>query len=172
LDPDHPVPEAFGRFGEHEKLEMRFHDVIEEDPGMEPPREVDVPRLLSFGHGRMREPSQNAHLLVHCHAAISRSTASMALILAQTLPDLSGHNVMWEVLHIRPEAWPNLRIIEIGDGLLGRDGEIVAAAVEVYRKQLETKPHLVEFLTLGGRGRKVAAARQLSASASLSAPRS
>ena len=34
LDPDHPVPEAFGRFGEHEKLELRFHDVIEADRGM------------------------------------------------------------------------------------------------------------------------------------------
>jgi predicted protein tyrosine phosphatase len=49
LDPDHPVPEAFGRFGEHEKLELRFHDVIEEDLGMEPPREADVARLLAFG---------------------------------------------------------------------------------------------------------------------------
>jgi len=166
LDPDHPVPEAFGRFGEHEKLELRFHDVIEEDPGMEPPREADVARLLAFGRDLLREPSQHAHLLVHCHAGISRSTASMALILAQALPNLSGHNVVSEVLHIRPKAWPNLRMIEIGDGLLGRDGQIVAAAVEVYRKQLEVRPHLAEFMTLGGRGREVAAARQLSADAS------
>jgi predicted protein tyrosine phosphatase len=165
LDPDHPVPQAFGRFGEHEKLELRFHDVIEEDPGMEPPGEADVARLLAFGRDLLSEPSQTAHLLVHCHAGISRSTASMALILAQALPNLSGRNVMSEVLHIRPKAWPNLRIIEIGDGLLGRDGQIVAAAVEVYRKQLEVRPHLAEFMTLGGRGREVSAARQLSADA-------
>jgi predicted protein tyrosine phosphatase len=170
LDPDHPVPEAFGRFGEHEKLELRFHDVIEEDPGMEPPREADVARLLAFGRDLSREPWQNAHLLVHCHAGISRSTASMALILAQALPDLSGHNIMSEVLHIRPKAWPNLRIIEIGDGLLGRHGEIVAAAVEVYRKQLEIRPHLAEFMTLGGRGREVASAHQLFAGASANVP--
>src|ERR1700759_3923618 len=104
LDPDHPVPEAFGRFGEHAKLELRFHDVIEADRGMAPPGEADVARLLAFGHGLIREPSQNAHLLVHCHAGISRSTASLALILAQALPNLSGADVMQEVLRVWPKA--------------------------------------------------------------------
>jgi predicted protein tyrosine phosphatase len=159
LDPDHPVPEAFGRFGEHEKLELRFHDVIEEDPGMEPPREADVARLLAFGRDLMHEPSKNAHLLVHCHAGISRSTASMALILGQALPCLPGRDIMQQVLLMRPKAWPNFRIIEIGDAMLGRDGEIIAAAVEVYRKQLGIRPHLAEFMTLGRRGREVEAAR-------------
>jgi predicted protein tyrosine phosphatase len=161
LDPDHPIPQAFGRFGEHDKLELRFHDVIEEDPGMEPPREEDVARILAFGRGLMREPATRAHLLVHCHAGISRSTAAMALILAQALPNLPGCDIMQEMLRIRPKAWPNLRIIEIGDALLSRDGEIIAAAISVYRTQLEIRPQLAEFMTLGGRGREVAAARQL-----------
>ena len=30
LDPEWPVPEAFGAFGEHTKLELRFHDIIDE----------------------------------------------------------------------------------------------------------------------------------------------
>ena len=79
---------------------------------------------------------------------------------------------MVEVLRVRPKAWPNLRIIEIGDGVLGRDGGLVEAAAAVYRKQLEIRPHLAAFMTLGGRGREVAAARQLSAAASPNAPRS
>src|SRR5215217_5727756 len=161
LDPEHPTPQAFGSIGEHDKLELRFHDVIEEDPGMEPPREEDVARILAFGRGLMREPPRHAHLLVHCHAGISRSTAAMALILAQACPTLPGHDIMQEVLSIRPKAWPNLRIIEIGDALLGRDGEIIAAAIGLYLMQLEIRPHLAEFMTLGGRGREVAAARQL-----------
>ena len=158
LDPDWPVPEAFGSFGEHEKLELRFHDVIEEDAGMVPPRQDDVARVLTFGRDLMKEPRNDAHLLVHCHAGISRSTASMALILAQPLPALSAREVMQEVLRIRPKAWPNLRMIEFGDTMLDRNGEIVAAAVEVYRLQLEIRPHLAEFMTLGRRGREVAAA--------------
>jgi len=164
LDPDHPVPEAFGRFGEHRKLELRFHDVIEADPGMEPPREQDVSGLLAFGRDLLQESPKNAHLLVHCHAGISSSTASMALMLAQALPDLSAREIMDEMLRIRAKAWPNLRIIEIGDRMLNRNGQIVAAAVEVYRKQLEIRPHLAEFMILGRRGREVEAARAIGAS--------
>jgi len=159
LDPDWPVPEAFGSFGEHRKLELRFHDVIEEDAGMVPPGQEDVARLLSFGRNLMEEPPDDAHLLIHCHAGISRSTASMALILAQALPAVSASEIMQEVLRVRPKAWPNLRIIEIGDAMLDRNGEIVAAATEAYRVQLETRPHLAEFMILGRRGREVAAVK-------------
>jgi predicted protein tyrosine phosphatase len=161
LDPDWPVPEAFGRFGEHAKLELRFHDVIEEEAGTAPPQEEDVVRLLTFGHDVAMAPSEGAHLLVHCHAGVSRSAASMALILAQALPDLPASQVLHEVLRIRAKAWPNLRIIELGDALLSRNGEVIRAAIEVYRLQLETRPHLAEFMILGGRGREVAAARSL-----------
>jgi predicted protein tyrosine phosphatase len=161
LDPDWPVPEVFGSFGEHEKLELRFHDVIEDDVGASPPQAEDVTRLLGFGRDLTAEPPNNAHLLVHCHAGISRSTASMALILAQALPDLSARQILQEVLRVRPKAWPNLRIIELGDAMLARNGEMITAAIEIYRLQLETRPHLAEFMILGGRGREVTAARSL-----------
>jgi len=42
--------------------------------------------------------------------------------------------------------------------MLCRNGEIVAAAIEVYRVQLETRPHLAEFMILGRRGRRSLAA--------------
>jgi predicted protein tyrosine phosphatase len=159
LDPDWPVPEAFGSFGEHEKLELRFHDVIEADTGVVLPQKEDVVRLLEFGRDLMAEPPADAHLLVHCHAGISRSTASMALILAQGLQDVSAQQILQEILHIRPKTWPNLRIIELGDVLLSRNGEMIAAAIEIYRLQLETRPDLAEFMINAGRGREVAAAR-------------
>src|SRR4051794_23340662 len=124
LDPEWPVPEAFGSFGEHARLELRFHDVIEDDAGGAPQQE-DVTRLLDFGHDLMTEPPDDAHLLVHCHAGISRSTASMALILAQALPHVSGRDIMQEILRIRPKAWPNLRIVELGDAMLARNGALV-----------------------------------------------
>jgi len=159
LDPEWPVPEAFGAFGEHAKLELRFHDVIEEDvPGHFPPREEHVAELLAFGRDLMAEPPPDAHLLVHCHAGVSRSTASMALVLAQGLPGADADRVFGEVLRIRPQAWPNLRIVEMGDALLGRNGALVAATRGVYRRQLEARPHLAEEFRRHGRGREVAAA--------------
>ncbi len=159
LDPAWPVPEAFGSFSEHEKLELRFHDVIEQVPGMLPPRQEHVARLLAFGRDLMAEPRDDAHLLVHCHAGISRSTAAMTLILAEALPDRPARAILDEVLRIRPKAWPNLRVIEIGDAMLARDGAIVAGAIEVYRMQLEIRPHLAEAMIQGGRGREIDAAR-------------
>src|SRR4051794_10256569 len=79
LDPDWPVPEVFGTYGEHAKLELRFHDVIEDDiPDRLPPTEGHVTDLLAFGRNMIAEASSGTpHLLVHCHAAVSRSTASL-----------------------------------------------------------------------------------------------
>ncbi|PPQ36653.1 tyrosine phosphatase family protein [Rhodopila globiformis] len=159
LDPDWPVPEAFGAFGEHAKLELRFHDVIEPDhPGAAAPQEAHVLQLLAFGRDLLREPRTDAHLLVHCHAGISRSTASMALLLAQALPAVSGARIIDEILRLRPQAWPNLRILEIGDRQLGRDGDLVMAASSLYRTRLAVDPDLARQMQAGGRGREVAVA--------------
>ena len=156
LDPDRAVPEAFGSYGEHERLELRFHDNIDPMPGQTMPMPDHVAALLAFGRDLMAEPPQDAHLLVHCHAGISRSTASMTLILAQQRPDLSAGAILAEVLRIREKAWPNLRMLEIGDGMLGRGGSFPEAAHAIYRHQLTIRPHLWEFMANLGRGRELA----------------
>jgi predicted protein tyrosine phosphatase len=158
LDPEWPVPEAFGQFGEHEKLELRFHDIIEATPGQIMPREEHVASLLGFGRDLMAEPPTDAHLLVHCHAGISRSSASMALILAQGLPHVPAERILAEVLRIREKAWPNLRLIEMGDAMLGRGGTLVSAAHDLYRRQVERRPFLWDFMTDANRGRELATA--------------
>jgi hypothetical protein len=63
------------------------------------------------------------------------------------------------VLRIRPPAWPNLRIIELGDTALGRNGALVAAAHDVYRHQLARRPELDETMSGIGRKREVAAGK-------------
>lgn len=158
LDPDWPVPEAFGTYGEHEKLELRFHDVIEEMPGMVMPREEHVRALLAFGRDLLAEPPEDAHLLVHCHAGISRSTAALTLILAEGLPEVPAEAILAEVLRIREKAWPNLRMLEMGDAMLGRGGTLPAAAHAVYRQQIERRPHLYEFMSGANRARELATA--------------
>jgi len=160
LDPDWPVPDVFGSFGEHARLELRFNDIIEELPGQVAPRRAQVEQVLAFGRDLLVEPSGRASLLVHCHAGISRSTASMILILAQARPELPAETVAQEVLRIRDKAWPNLRIIELGDALLGRSGEIVAAAQGIYGAQLLRRPELAAMMADGGRMREVASARR------------
>ena len=160
LDPDHPVPEAFGAFGEHVKLELRFHDIIEETQGQILPRPAHVDDILNLGMDLQREPFETRRLLVHCHAGISRSTASMAMILAQALPDESAETILRMVHGIREKAWPNLRLMELGDARLGRNGALVAATHALHRLQLDRRPNLAALMEGYGRGREIAIARR------------
>jgi predicted protein tyrosine phosphatase len=160
LDPQWPVPDAFGAFGEHARLELRFHDIIEETPGMVLPRREHVEQVLAFGRDMLAEPSGRANLLVHCHAGISRSTASTLLVLAQAMPDLPAEALTAAVLRVRDKAWPNLRIVELGDALLDRGGAVVAAAHGLYATQLLRKPEFGPMMSAAGRTREVEAARR------------
>jgi predicted protein tyrosine phosphatase len=156
LDPEWPDPTAFAGFPPHRRLALRFHDVIEPTPDRLAPTRADVERLLGFG--RELADVAASHLLVHCHAGVSRSTAAAALILAQASPDRPAHEVLDRVAQLRPRAWPNLRILELGDALLGRRGELVVAASAIYRRLLEREPEFEEAMIDGGRGREVRAA--------------
>jgi predicted protein tyrosine phosphatase len=163
LDPGWPEPEALRAFGIHRRLKLNFHDVIEPSPGWIAPERWDVELLLAFGRDldatrpEDGEELTNLHLLVHCHAGVSRSTAAAILLLAQRDPDQPAEHPILEVVRQRPRAWPNLRMIEFGDALLGRDGEIVAAVHAHYRMALDREPWLAETMIDNGRGREVAA---------------
>jgi predicted protein tyrosine phosphatase len=160
LDPGWPEPEALGPFGLDRRLKLRFHDVIEAHPGWIAPERWDVELLLAFA--RDLAQLRQAHLLVHCHAGVSRSTAAAILVLAQTCPETPVEEAVREVVRLRPRAWPNLRMLELGDEILGRGGEIIEAAAAHYRRALEREPWLAEAMIDGGRGREVAAAGRLS----------
>jgi len=155
LDPGHPEPSAFGRYGEHRRLELRFDDVIDPRPGMATPEQDHVEALLAFGGDLLEAGAGRAHLLVHCHAGVSRSTAAMTLLLAQARPDRTAAEAMAEVVRIRDKAWPNLRMIEIGDRLLGLGGELVAAAHARYRAMAIARPDLARYMVENGRAREV-----------------
>jgi predicted protein tyrosine phosphatase len=153
LDPGFPDPDAFGAFGEHDRLDLRFHDIVDEREGLRLAQQEDVDMLLRFGRDLMR--AKGAHLLVHCHMGVSRSTAAMALILAQARPDRPAIESLLEVRRVRPRIWPNLRVIELGDALLDRRGTLIDAAIARYRHVIERRPEVGEMMTGMGRGREV-----------------
>lgn len=155
LDPDHPEPTAFGAYGEHERLELRFHDIIDPMRGQIAPQKADVERILAFGRDLLAEPVGCRHLLVHCHAGISRSTAALTMILAQARPERAAAEAMAAVASIRAKAWPNLRMIEFADELLGRNGDLVAAARARHHTLGTQRPELVQLMIDNGRIREV-----------------
>lgn len=157
LDPHVPPPPALAAFDRRRRLELRFHDIIDPLPGWVVPQRQDVETLLAFGRALADGPAA-AHLLVHCHAGVSRSTAAAAVLLAQARPDQSAYAALAIVAARRPQAWPNLRLIELGDALLARDGDLVAAACAHYRRALQREPWLAEAMIDGGREREVVGA--------------
>jgi predicted protein tyrosine phosphatase len=155
LDPVFPDPPAFAAFSAHRRLALRFHDVIGERHGMVAPCIDDVDRLLAFGREMTAEPELTPYLLVHCHAGISRSTAAMYLLLAQARPELPATEVLAAVRGIRPAAWPNMLLVEFGDELLGRQGELVEALRSHYRAALRRDPAFGALMLASGRSREV-----------------
>jgi predicted protein tyrosine phosphatase len=161
VDPDCPEPDAFQGYQSHHRTILRFHDVIEPFEGFTLPEPGHVEAILDFGTslGRSAATRGEGHLLVHCHAGISRSTAAMAMLLAQTYPDQDEDRIFERLAAIRPQAWPNSRMIGFADRLLSRKGRLNAALGRLYARQLAARPDLDETMRRHGRAREVEMAR-------------
>jgi len=152
LDPDWRTPETLAGLGAVQRLDMRFHDMIDPGADWSVPEREHVERLLAFGRTL---PAQGGHLLVHCQMGISRSSAAMLLILAQARADRSAAEALAELVRIRALAWPNLRMVEIGDAMLGRNGALVEAARRRYGEMLTRRPKLREVMIRLKRSREI-----------------
>ena len=137
------------------QLHLRFDDVIDDGPtpGGGPPEPAHIAEILAFGRSLPNDPP--VRLLIHCFGGISRSTATAILLLAQRDPGRDPGEIIAEVVRRRPQAWPNLRIIELGDELLGRQGSLVAAVHRRYRVAAATNPEFLEELRAEGRFREL-----------------
>lgn len=157
LDPDHPDPEAFGAYDSHNRTVLRFHDIIHPISGMILPEKEHVEAILDFGHALAQAgPSRaDGHLLVHCHMGVSRSTAAMLTLMAQVHPQESEDALFERLLSIRPQAWPNSRMIMFADDLLSRDGRLTEALRRHYGRQTRSNPQFAEWMRDLGRGREV-----------------
>ncbi len=142
LDPNWPELTGFQGYGVHSRTTLRFHDAINPGPGLTLPTREHVGEILGFGGQIAAEAPGQAerHLLVHCHAGISRSTAAMISLLAQASPDETEDRLFERVRQIRPQAWPNSLMIGFADDLLGREGRLVAALRRHYGVQLRERP--------------------------------
>jgi predicted protein tyrosine phosphatase len=157
LDPGWPEPEAFSAYDPHHRTTLRFHDIIEPLPGQILPEVEDVEAILAFGDQLKEDAAERSdgHLLIHCHAGISRSTAAMTMLLAQVYPEENEDRIFERLAGIRPQAWPNLRMIGFADDLLVRDGRLTAALGRHYKRRLVARPELAETMRSLNRAREV-----------------
>lgn len=130
LDPDYSKPKVLRS---KNSLDLRFHDVInQQQQGLRSPTPFDIQRLLEFGAQLPDPKSQPTHLVVYCHAGISRSTAAVILLLAQAQKGQSANSFVARVRQIQPMALPNRLMVEIGDDLLKLKGQLISAVNKLY----------------------------------------
>lgn len=119
------------KFNRENWLFLDMDDVISEDADAAPKRE-QVIKLLDWA----KELPADSHLVVHCHAGVSRSTAAALAIKVQELGvDRLKDAIDW-LLEARPQACPNPVITKHADEILGAKGELHAAAEEVASAKL------------------------------------
>ena len=152
VDPGTPEPDAFALFQRHRRQTLYFDDVLFETAGLQAPQDADVEALLAIGEEL--EAGDVRHLLIHCHAGVSRSTAAAALLMAQHNPGRES-DAFLALLDLRPQAWPNTRMVEIADRLLERRGALKAGLTVYRRAVLRARPHLAEFIATVGRGHEL-----------------
>lgn len=103
-------------------LVLAFEDVDDDQLGIRVATREQVAAALSFS----REQSSGT-LLVHCFHGVGRSAAIALAIIADRLgPGLESEAVT-HLLALRPEATPNLVVVNLADELLARQGDLTAA---------------------------------------------
>ncbi len=104
----------------HLRLAMDDISAPQEDAIL--PGEAEVGALIEF----LRAADRSEPWLLHCMAGVSRSTAAALIALALDA-DGREREAAHALRHAAPHAWPNGRIIEVADALLGRGGRLIAA---------------------------------------------
>ncbi len=128
LGPETPHPEYHGIAPEHH-LRLTFNDINIETAGMTAPQASDAEKLVGF----IKRWDQNAPLLVHCWAGISRSTASAFAALCVLNPDVDEMHLALRLRQASPSATPNKLITSKVDALLQRKGRMSRAVEEIGR---------------------------------------
>ena len=105
-----------------------FDDIEYEHPMYRAVEPEQVRAVMDFGAG----VGPGDHLLVHCMAGISRSTACAIAILARHLKPGREREIAEYVRKIRPQAMPNRLVLAHADELLHRNGALFGACDEVF----------------------------------------
>jgi len=69
-------------------------------------------------------------VIIHCHAGKARSAALALGVLALVHPDKPETELLDMLLAIRPQAAPNILVVEMVDQLTGRGGKLLQATLD------------------------------------------
>jgi predicted protein tyrosine phosphatase len=155
LDPPTPEPAIYGHEPQSRTtLLLRFQDVDAIEP--DGPTAEHVEQIIAFADQvRGAHERAPARLLVHCHAGISRSTASAYIALVRDFGLDRAPAAFRELLRVTINPWPNRRLVALADEALGAKGRLLAP-LDAYREanidQLESMMAYHRLLLEAARG--------------------
>ena len=152
IDSHEPLPPALAEFSDVDHELIRFDDVVAEYPGFAACTPQHIERLLDFGE--RAHAQAESHVLVHCHAGVSRSQAAAAILMCQHAPGREEEAFL-RLLELRKHGWPNTRMVEFADQLLERDGALMRGLLAYRKALIQAKPHLSEIIRNIGRGHEL-----------------
>jgi len=99
-------------------LVLQFNDIVAPRAGLVSPTEQHIKALVDFA----QEWDWSTPLLIHCWAGISRSPAAAAIIALALKPSRKDKELATTMRGLSASITPNIKMIEIADGLLNRSG--------------------------------------------------
>ena len=123
-EPGHAPRLADNGFDDVPQMVLTFWDSEQIVPNG-PDRE-QVKKGLAF----IMEHIEEGPVIIHCKAGKSRSSAMALGVLSKLYPDKSENELLDMLLAIRPQAAPNILMVEMLDELTGRGGKLVKAVLD------------------------------------------
>lgn len=127
--------------GADNHLRLAMNDIIDDRPGLVLPNETHITDLIQFTESWHQE----APMLIHCWAGISRSTAAAFISLCVLNPDKDENLIAQRLREASPTATPNRRLVEMADAALGRSGRMTAAVDSIGRGEMAIEGNVFGF---------------------------
>ena len=110
-------------------LRLDMNDICEPADGLVLPCEEHVAELVQFA----LDWDRKAPLLIHCWAGISRSTAAAFITLCALNPGADEFGLARALRRASATAYPNRRLVTLGDEVLSRSGRMIRAVEKIGR---------------------------------------
>lgn len=127
LDPDAPFP-VIREVGQRH-LCVEVHDIEHPMEGFDPLCDARLKRMLDF----VQDWDRTQPILIHCHAGLSRSTATAYITACAQNPGADEEAIALTLREASPTASPNRRFIAMADAELGRGGRMSRAIDKIGR---------------------------------------
>jgi len=138
------VPETPTVISDGRHLKLNMNDIVEAQPDLIPPDREHVAKLVDF----LQSWDQQAPILIHCYAGLSRSTAAAFISLCAMNPGVPEVTIARALRRSSDAAVPNRLFVALADKVLRREGRMITALNSMGENKIayECMPFGVEAL--------------------------